>query len=52
MKDALNEFTMPNYKRYTDFLKDKQFIRWQLAPDEELEAHWKDFIDKNPDLSK
>ena len=39
-------------KRYTDFLKDSQFIRWQLAPDEELEAHWKDFIDKNPDLSK
>ena len=50
MKDALNEFTMPNYKRYTDFLKDKQFIRWQLAPDEELEAHWKDFIEKNPHL--
>lgn len=39
-------------KRYTDFLKDRQFIRWQLAPDEELEAHWKDFIEKNPDLSK
>lgn len=39
-------------KRYTDFLKDSQFIRWQLAPDEELEAHWKDFIEKNPDVSK
>jgi hypothetical protein len=39
-------------KRYTDFLKDSQFIRWQLAPDEELEAHWKEFIEKNPDLSK
>lgn len=38
-------------KRYTDFLKDSQFIRWQLAPDEELEAHWKEFIEKNPDLS-
>jgi len=41
---------MPNYKRYTDFLKDKQFIRWQLAPDEELEAQWKDFIKENPHL--
>jgi len=38
-------------KRYTDFLKDSQFIRWQLAPDEALEAHWKEFIEKNPDLS-
>ena len=38
-------------KRYTDFLKDRQFIRWQLAPDEELDAHWKKFIEKNPDLS-
>lgn len=39
-------------KRYTDFLKDSQFIRWQLAPDEELDAHWKEFIEKNPDVSK
>jgi len=30
--------------------KDKQFIRWQLAPDEELEAQWKDFIKENPHL--
>ena len=52
MKIASNEFTMSNYTRYTDFLKDKQFIRWQLAPDEELEAHWKDFIEKNPHLLK
>lgn len=36
-------------KRYTDFLKDRQFIRWQLAPDEELDKHWKEFIEKNPD---
>ena len=42
---------MPTYTRYTDFLKDKQFIRWQLVPDEELEAHWKDFIEKNQHLS-
>lgn len=42
---------MPTYTRYTDFLKDKQFIRWQLAPDEELEAHWEGFIKQNPDLN-
>jgi hypothetical protein len=43
---------MPNYTRYTDFLKDKQFIRWQLVPDEELDAQWKYFIEKNPHLHK
>lgn len=41
---------MPNYTRHTDFLKDKQFIRWQLTPDEELEAHWEGFIKQNPEL--
>ncbi|CAK7025535.1 MAG: hypothetical protein PETM_01045 [Petrimonas sp.] len=41
---------MPTYTRHTDFLKDKQFIRWQLAPDEELEAHWEGFIKQNPEL--
>src|SRR5690554_2766157 len=41
---------MTTYTRYTDFLKDKQFIRWQLAPDEELEAHWEGFIKQNPEL--
>ena len=42
---------MPTYIRYTDFLKDKQFIRWQLAPNRELEAHWEDFIKKNQHLN-
>ena len=42
---------MPNYTRHTDFLKDKQFIRWQLVPDEEVEAYWKNFIEQNPDLN-
>ena len=27
---------MPKYIHYTDFLKDKKFILWQLTPDEEL----------------
>lgn len=42
---------MSNYRRYTDFLKDKQFIRWQLMPDEELEAYWEGFIEKNQHLN-
>ena len=42
---------MPTYTRHTDFLKDKQFIRWQLVPDEEVEAYWKNFIEQNPDLN-
>ena len=43
---------MPNYTRYTDFLKDRQFIQWQLAPDEISDAYWQDFIEKNPALNK
>ena len=43
---------MPKYIHYTDFLKDKKFILWQLTPDEELNAQWLSFIDKNPHLSK
>lgn len=42
---------MSNFTRYTDFLKDKQFIRWQLVPDETLDGYWNDFIEKNPDLN-
>lgn len=34
--------------KYYDFLKDKQFIRWQLASDEELEKYWIDFVAQNP----
>lgn len=37
-------------KRYTDFLKDNQFIRWQLAPDEELNAFWRSFRTGHPHL--
>ncbi|HBQ57486.1 MAG TPA: iron dicitrate transport regulator FecR [Porphyromonadaceae bacterium] len=42
---------MPNYTRYTDFLKDKQFIRWQLTPDKELDAYWEGFIERNQHLN-
>ena len=41
-----------NYKRYTDFLKDKQFIRWQLSTDEALDAQWQNFTEKNPHLQE
>ena len=37
---------------YTDFLKDKRFVRWQLAPDDQLEQYWIDFIDENPHLEE
>jgi|AGTN01.3.fsa_nt_gi Fe2+-dicitrate sensor, membrane component len=43
---------MPKQTRYTNFLKDKQFIRWQLAPDESLNAYWLDFVKENPQLEK
>lgn len=41
---------MPGYSHYTDFLKDEQFIRWQLLPDEELNVRWQDFMEKHPHL--
>ncbi|MCW1734433.1 FecR family protein [Anaerorudis cellulosivorans] len=40
------------YSRYTDFLKDEKFLRWQLLPDETLDEYWKDFIRENPELNK
>lgn len=43
---------MPNYKHYTDFLKNKQFIMWQLSPDHESDIRWHEFVKKNPHLQK
>ncbi len=40
------------YSRYTDFLKDEKFLRWQLLPDEALNKYWDDFIRENPDLNE
>lgn len=40
------------YSRYTDFLKDEKFLRWQLLPDESLDEYWKNFIRENPELNK
>jgi hypothetical protein len=39
------------YSRYTDFLKDEKFLRWQLLPDEALDEYWKNFFRENPDLT-
>lgn len=41
---------MTHYRYYIDFLKDHKFIRWQLMPDEALDAWWQDFIEENPHL--
>lgn len=38
--------------KYYNFLNDKQFILWQLAPDEQLENYWADFIIQNPQFEK
>ncbi len=38
-----------NYSCYTDFLKDRQFIRWQLLPDEQLDNYWHDFMANHPE---
>ncbi|MDR0332567.1 MAG: FecR domain-containing protein [Dysgonamonadaceae bacterium] len=36
------------YTHYTDFLKDRQFVQWQLIPDMESDSYWSDFIQDNP----
>lgn len=42
---------MKNYNRYTDFLKDEKFVRWQIMPDDELERHWTEFLSQNKQLA-
>ena len=39
-------------KNYTDFLKNKKFVRWQLFPDDALNHYWEDFIHNNPHREK
>lgn len=41
---------MANFTDFTDFLKDKQFIQWQLIPDNESDARWRQFISEHPHL--
>lgn len=41
---------MSKITHYTDFLSDKQFIRWQLTPDDLSNDYWQNFIVQNPHL--
>ena len=36
------------YTQFTDFLKDKTFIQWQLMPDEALDSYWYTLMENNP----
>lgn len=41
---------MAQFIHYTEFLKNKNFVRWQLAADEHLDEYWLGFIEQNPHL--
>lgn len=41
---------MTAIKNYKDFLKDPDFILWQLTEDSFLDAYWEEFISDNPAL--
>ena len=43
---------MKKHTKYTDYLTDLRFIRWQLVPDNELSAFWSKYIEQYPDSSK
>lgn len=40
------------YTDYTDFLKNRQFLQWQLMPDEKLNSYWEEFFVQHPELQK
>lgn len=40
------------YTSYTDFLKDKKFIQWQLMPNENLDIYWQSFIGHHAEHKK
>jgi len=40
------------YSVYTDFLKDRQFIQWQLMSDASLDSYWQEFINQYPEQKK
>lgn len=40
------------YTNYTHFLKDRQFLQWQFAPNEELNDYWNDFFSQYPELKE
>ena len=39
----------PDEQRFLWFLENKKFIEWKLFPTDELNAYWKDFLEKNPE---
>ncbi|MDD2512410.1 MAG: FecR domain-containing protein [Proteiniphilum sp.] len=39
-------------KHYTDFLKEHDFIRWQLLSDESLEKYWQHYRREHPESEK
>lgn len=39
-----------NYKDYTDFLNDEDFVMWQLTKDIDLNNYWNAFIEQNPHM--
>lgn len=39
-----------NYTHFTDLLKDREFLRWQLLPDEKLNEYWHAFFVQHPEL--
>lgn len=41
-----------NDTHFTDFLKDRQFLRWQLMPDETLNDYWRTFFTQHPELEE
>lgn len=43
---------MVRHAKYTDYLTDPQFIRWQLMPDEDSIAYWDEYIQRFPDAIK
>ena len=43
---------MEKQTKYTDYLVDIRFIRWQLMPDEELTAYWEEYLERHPDSTQ
>lgn len=42
----------PNYKQYSDFIGDEDFIKWHFTKDEDLTKFWNLFVQENPHLQR
>lgn len=40
------------YNSYTDLLKDKRFLQWQLMSDETMNGYWEEVFIQHPGLEK